>query len=157
MNKEVNHLTLGMIKPHAIRARKTGEIISRIEADGFAILNIKSVQLRKEGADLFYEEHKDKDFFKNLVTTMSSGPVWAMVLMKHDAATSFRELIGSTHPAEAGPGTIRSDFGDHQNITNNAIHGSANDKDSIREILFFFERDLQLARVADEVDNQLNT
>jgi len=154
MNKEVNHLTLGMIKPHAVRARKAGEIISRIEGDGFAILNIKSVQMRKEGAELFYAEHKDKDFFKNLVITMSSGPVWAMVLMKHDAATVFRKLIGSTHPAEAEVGTIRSDFGDHQNITNNAIHGSANDEESIREILFFFERDLHLARVADEADNQ---
>lgn len=149
-----NHLTLGMIKPHAIRARKAGEIISRIEAADFAILNIKAVQLRKEGAELFYAEHKGKDFYENLVNVISSGPVWAMVLMKHDAANEFRTLIGATDPALAEPGTIRSDFGNHENLTDNAIHGSANDQDSIREILFFFERDLQLARAVDEADNQ---
>ena len=154
MNEKVNHLTLGMIKPHAIRARKTGEIISRIEDAGFAILNIKSVQLRKEGAETFYEEHKGKDFFDNLVNVMASGPVWPMVLMKHDAANELRKLIGATHPAEADPGTIRHDYGDHSNITLNAIHGSANDEDSPREILFFFGRELNLARRIDEIDNE---
>ena len=151
--EKVNHLTLGMIKPHAIRARKAGDIISRIENAGFAILNIKTIQFSREGAESFYTEHKDKDFFKNLVNVMCSGPVWVMVLMKHDAASEFRNLIGATHPAEAEAGTIRSDFGDHDNITNNAIHGSANNDDSIREILFFFEKDLNLARAADEANN----
>jgi len=155
MNEEkINHLTLGMIKPHAVRARKAGEIISKIEEAGFAILNIRSVQLRKEGAELFYAEHKGKDFFNNLCTVMSSGPVWTMVLMKHDAANEFQKFIGATHPAEATPGTIRHEFGDHDNITNNAIHGSANDQDSVEEILFFFGRDLKLAKAVDEIDNQ---
>lgn len=153
MNASINHLTLGMIKPHAVRARKTGEIISRIEEASFAILNIKSVQLRKEGAELFYAEHKDEDFFPNLIKVMSSGPVWAMVLMKHDAAAEFRMLVGATHPAQADPGTLRHDFGEHTNITNNAIHASANDGESPREILFFFGRELQLARRVEEIDN----
>lgn len=152
--EKINHLTLGMIKPHAIRERKAGAIISRIEEAGFAVLNIKSVQFRREGAEAFYAEHKDKEFFEKLVTVMSSGPVWAMVLMKHDAANEFRKFIGATNPAEAEPGTIRHEFGDHGNITNNAIHGSANDEDSITEILFFFERDLNIARRVDEADNK---
>jgi nucleoside-diphosphate kinase len=154
MTELPNHLTLGMIKPHAIRSRKAGEIISRIEDADFAILNAKTVQLSKEGAELFYAEHKDKDFFENLVNVMSNGPVWALVLMKHDAANEFRKLIGATDPAKAEPGTIRSDFGNHENITDNAIHGSANDQDSVKEILFFFERDLKLARALDEADNE---
>lgn len=147
--KEVNHLTLGMIKPHAIRARKVGEIISRIEEAGFAILYMKSAQFRMEGAEQFYAEHKGKDFFENLINVMSSGPILAMVLRKPDAATEFRKLIGVTDPAKAEPGTIRSDFGDHDNLTNNAVHGSANDEASIDEILFFFEKDLNIARKVD--------
>ncbi|KKM91744.1 hypothetical protein LCGC14_1225390 [marine sediment metagenome] len=150
----VNHLTLGMIKPHAIRARKVGEIISRIEEAGFAILYIKSAQFRIEGAEQFYTEHKGKDFYENLVNVMSSGPIIAMVLRKPDAVTEFRKLIGATDPAKAESGTIRSDFGDHDNLTNNAIHGSADDEASINEILFFFEKDLNIARKVDALDNQ---
>lgn len=152
--KEVNHLTLGMIKPHAIRARKVGEIISRIEEAGFAILYMKSAQFRMEGAEQFYAEHKGKDFFENLINVMSSGPILAMVLRKPDAATEFRKLIGATDPAKAKPGTIRSDFGDHGNLTNNAVHGSANDEASIDEILFFFEKDLNIARKVDALSNE---
>jgi nucleoside-diphosphate kinase len=154
MTEEVNHLTLGMIKPHIVRERKVGEIISRIEEAGFAILNVKSVQLRKEGAETFYAEHKGKDFYDNLCNVMSSGPVWAMVLYKHDAANEFRKFIGATNPAEAEEGTIRHDFGDHSNLTNNAIHGSANDADAPREIMFFFASDLNRSRVIDALDNQ---
>lgn len=154
MTEEVNHLTLGMIKPHIVRERKVGEIISRIEEAGFAILNVKSVQLRKEGAEAFYAEHKGKDFFDNLCSVMSSGPVWAMVLYKHDAANEFRKFIGATNPAEAEAGTIRHDFGDHSNLTNNAIHGSANDEDSPREIMFFFASDLNRAGVINALDNE---
>ena len=154
MTKAINDLTLGMIKPHAVRARKAGEIITRIENAGFAILNVKAVQLRKEGAALFYEEHKGKDFFPNLVNIMSSGTVWALVLAKQNAVEEFRKLIGATHPAEAEPGTIRHDYGDHSNITLNAIHGSANPEDSYREILFFFGSDLEKTRRCQEMDKQ---
>lgn len=152
--KKVNHLTLAMIKPHAIRARKVGEIISRIEDAGFAILYIKSAQFRTEGAEAFYSEHKDKDFYENLVKVMCAGPIWAMVLGKPDAANEFRKLIGATDPAQAEPGTIRYDFGDHENLTNNAVHGSADNEASINEILFFFEKDLNIARKVDALDNQ---
>ncbi len=151
---DVDHLTLAMIKPHVIRARKTGEIISRIEDAGYAILIVKSVQLRKEGAEYFYAEHKDKDFFANLIGVMCSGPVWPLVLGKHDCINEFRKFIGTTHPAEADPGTIRHDFGDHSNITLNAIHGSATDVDCDREIKFFFDREISLARKVEGFDNQ---
>ncbi len=154
MTVAVDHLTLGMIKPHIIRARKTGELISRIEDAGFAILIIKSVHLHKEGAEYFYEEHKNEDFFPNLVNVMSAGPVWPMVLMKHDGINEFRKLMGATHPAEAEPGTLRHEFGDHTNITLNAIHGSADDVASDREIRFFFDREISLARRADEEINR---
>lgn len=150
----VNHLTLAMIKPHAIRARKVGEIISRIEEAGFAILYLKSAQFRIEGAEQFYAEHKGKDFFENLVSIMSAGPVLPMVLRKPDAPAEFRKLIGATDPAKAEPGTIRSDFGDHDNLTNNAIHGSADDEASITEILFFFAKDLNIARKVDALSNE---
>jgi nucleoside-diphosphate kinase len=153
MNETIDHLTLGMIKPHVVRARKTGEIISKIEDAGFAILIIKSVQLRKEGAEFFYAEHKGKDFFPNLVNTMCSGVIWPMVLMKHDGINAFRKLMGSTHPAEAEPGTIRHEFGDHNNITLNAIHGSDSDVACDREIRFFFDREISLARRVDGLDN----
>jgi nucleoside-diphosphate kinase len=152
--KTANHLTLAMIKPHAIRARNAGEIISRIEKAGYAVLYIKSAQFLKEGAEQFYAEHKDKDFFDNLCNVMSSGPVWAMVLMKHDAANEFRKFIGTTNSADAEPGTLRHDFGDHENITNNAVHGSADDAAAVDEILFFFEKDLNLARKVDALSNQ---
>jgi len=154
MNETVDHITLGMIKPHAVRARKVGEIISRIEDAGFAILIVKSVQIHKEGAEFFYEEHKDKDFFPNLITTICAGPVWPMVIMKHDGISEFRELIGATHPAEATAGTIRHDFGDHNNITLNAIHGSANDVDVDREIRFFFDREITMARRVEQANDE---
>lgn len=151
---EVDHLTLAMIKPHAVRARNTGSIISRIEEAGFAILIIKSVHLRKEGAEFFYAEHKGKDFFPNLVEVMSAGTVWPMVLMKHDAINEFRTLMGETHPAKAVEGTLRREFGDHDNITNNAIHGSATDLDCDRELSFFFDREIRLARKVDGLDRE---
>jgi nucleoside-diphosphate kinase len=149
-----NHLTLGMIKPHAVRARNVGKIISRIEDAGFAILIVKSVQLQREGAEIFYEEHKGKDFFPNLTSVMCSGPVWPMVLKKHDAVNEFRTLIGTTHPAEAEPDTIRYQFGDHDNVTLNAIHGSANAQDALREIGFFFGREIKLAKSVDALTRQ---
>lgn len=148
------HLTLAMIKPHVYRAGKIGQVISRIEDAGFKILILKSVQLRKEGADYFYEEHKGKPHFKNLVGTICSGPVIPMVLMKHNAVEEFRELLGATHPAEAAEGTLRHEFGEHTNITNNAVHGSDSNAAAHREIGFFFGRELKLAERVNALDKQ---
>ena len=147
-------LTLVLVKPHATLGRKVGKIITRIEEAGFGIVLSKMVQLRKEGALQFYEEHKDKEFYGNLCDVMSSGPIWALVLAKPNAVEEWRILIGSTNPAEAEPGTIRHEFGDRGNITNNAVHGSATYADAMREIFFFFTRELKLAERVDALDNQ---
>ena len=147
------NLTFAMIKPHIHFEKKVGSLIARIEEAGFGILICKMTQLLPEGAMDFYAEHKGKDFYANLIKVMSSGPVWALVLTKKDAVEEWRKLIGATDPAKAEPGTIRSDFGDHKNITNNAVHGSADDWAAKKEINFFFARDLKLTGV---LGNALN-
>lgn len=147
-------LTLAMIKPHAYMAKQSGKIIARIEEEGFGIVQSKITQFQQTGAEEFYAEHKDKEFFPNLVRVMSSAPVWALVLSKPDAVEEWRNLIGATNPAEAEPGTIRHEFGDHTNVTNNAVHGSATDHDAKREINFFFARELKVAQRIYEVSNE---
>lgn len=146
------HLTLALIKPHAHMSRHVGEIISRIEKEGFAILLAKVVQLQPEGAEDFYTEHRGKPFFPNLTRVMSSGPIWALVLCKTNAVDEWRKVIGATNPAEAGEGTLRKQFGDPNNITNNAVHGSATDSDAKREINFFFGRELKIMQRITEVN-----
>jgi len=148
------HLTLALIKPHAHLQRHVGEIISRIEKESFAILLSKVTQLHPEGAREFYAEHKGKPFFPNLIQVMSSGPVWALVLCKANAVDTWREVIGETNPATAAEGTLRKQFGDPSNMTNNAVHGSANDSDAKREINFFFGRELKLVQRLNEISNQ---
>ena len=138
-------LTLALIKPHVHFARNVGKIITRIEEAGFGIILCKETQFTRHGASEFYQEHEGRPFFDNLVKVMSVSPIWAMVLAKPDAVAEWRGAIGATNPAEAEPGTIRHEFGDHQNLTNNAVHGSATDHDAKREINFFFARDIQLA------------
>lgn len=149
------NLTLALIKPHIHYEKKVGQVIQRIEDAGFGILISKLTQLLPEGAMDFYEEHKDKDFYPNLVRTMSSGPIWALVLAKPNAVEEWRKTIGSTDPGKADAGTVRADFGSHTNMTNNAVHGSSDDWAAKREINFFFRRDLKLAGlVADAFSNE---
>jgi len=148
------HLTFAMIKPHIIRERKVGKIVSRIEEAGFAILVVKNVQLSFDGARQFYQEHEGKPFFDNLVSVMSSGPLWAMSLGKPNAVEEWRELIGATDSAKAAPGTIRFEFGHHDNISLNAVHGSDSDHSAFREIGFFFGVELALAARADEAKKE---
>ena len=148
------NLTLAYIKPHTVLERKVGKIISRIEEAGFAIILSKMVQIRPEGADIFYEEHKAKEFFDKLKHYTCVGPVWAMVLAKDNAVEEWRNIIGDTDPAKAEKGTIRAEFGRPDNITLNAVHGSATDHDAKREINFFFYKEIKGAMAADEVDNQ---
>ena len=147
-------LTLALIKPHIVLGRNVGKIITRIEEKGFGIVLSKMLQLRKEGALQFYEEHKDKEFYGKLCDVMSAGPIWALVLAKPNAVEEWRNLIGATSPEEASLGTIRNEFGDHENITNNAVHGSATDDEANREIFFFFTREIKLAERVDALDNQ---
>ncbi|NPA37227.1 MAG: nucleoside-diphosphate kinase [Chlorobi bacterium] len=128
--------TLTMIKPGAVKNKHIGAIIDRIEQAGFRIVAIKSTKLSKGAAEEFYQEHKGKPFFNDLVSFMSSGPIVAAVLYKDNAVEDFRKLIGSTDPENAEPGTIRKDFAESKE--RNAVHGSDSDESAERECHFFF-------------------
>ncbi|WP_439185132.1 nucleoside-diphosphate kinase [Carboxylicivirga taeanensis] len=128
--------TLTMIKPGAVKNRHIGAILNMIEEAGFRISAIKSLKLTKEDAETFYEEHRERPFFPDLVDFMSSGPIVAAILLKENAVDDFRNLIGSTDPAEAAEGTIRRLFA--KSKAHNAIHGSDSDASADRECHFFF-------------------
>lgn len=119
-----------------MRTGKTGPILSMINEGGFEISAIKMVQMTIQQAEAFYEVHRDKPFFEELVDFMTSGPVVVLILMHDNAVNEFRKLIGATDPDKAEQGTIRRNFG--VSVKMNAIHGSDNDENAIRESNFFF-------------------
>jgi nucleoside-diphosphate kinase len=130
-----------MIKPECVAAKHIGDVISRIEKGGYRILGLKMLQLSKQDAAKFYEVHKERPFYGELVEFMSSGPIVAMVLEKENCIADYRKFIGATNPAEAEEGTIRKDFG--TNIQNNCVHASDSPENAVKEINFFFaEREL---------------
>ena len=114
--------TYGMIKPHAVKTGLTGEILTRIEKEGFVIVGLKKMQMSKELAELFYAIHREKPFFGELVENITAGPVVAMVLEKDGAIAAWRELMGATNPAEAAENTLRALYA--VSIGENAVHGS---------------------------------
>lgn len=128
--------TFSIIKPNAIRTGKTGPILSVINEGGFEISAIKMVQLTLQQAESFYEVHRGKSFFNDLVEFMTSGPVVVMILRRENAVEEFRRLIGPTDPDKAEPGTIRKTFA--VSVKMNAIHGSDSDENAVREANFFF-------------------
>ena len=130
--------TFTMIKPDAFEANNSGAIIKIIEQAGFSIKAAKLTRLSAERAGQFYEVHKERPFYNDLVSYMSSGPIIAMVLEKENAVEDFRKLIGATNPAEAEEGTIRNLFA--KSIAANAIHGSDSDENAEIETSFFFSR-----------------
>lgn len=125
-----------MIKPDAFAAGNSGAIIKMIEEAGFKINAMKLTRLSAEKAGQFYEVHKERPFYKDLVNYMSSGAIIAMILEKDNAVEDFRKLIGATNPAEAAEGTIRKLFA--KSIEANAIHGSDSDENAAIEGSFFF-------------------
>ena len=125
-----------MIKPDAYAAGNSGAIIKMIEEAGFKIEAAKLTKLTAERAGQFYEVHKERPFYNDLVAYMSSGPIIAMVLEKDNAVEDFRNLIGATNPQEAAEGTIRKLFA--TSIEANAIHGSDSDENATIEGGFFF-------------------
>lgn len=129
--------TLAIIKPDAVAAKTIGKIIGRFEKADFRIAAIKMTQLSQKQAQDFYEMHKQKPFYNDLVSFMTSGPVVAIVLEAPNAIEKNRELLGTTDPKKAQPGTIRADFG--KSITQNAVHGSDSPDSAKREIAFFFQ------------------
>ncbi len=128
--------TLAIIKPDAVRKNLIGEIVSRIQKDGFTIRAMKLVRLTKAEAEGFYAVHKDRPFFGELTEFMSSGPCVPIVLEKENAVADYRTLIGATNPAEAAEGTIRRDFAD--SVGENAVHGSDSVENGRLEANYFF-------------------
>lgn len=130
------NLTFTMIKPCAVRNQHIGAILKIISERGFRIKAMKLTRMTRENAEAFYGIHAGKSFFEELVSFMSSGPIVAAILEKENAIADFRELIGSTNPANAAPGTIRQLFA--ESYTANAIHGADSDENALREGSFFF-------------------
>jgi nucleoside-diphosphate kinase len=129
--------TLSIIKPDAIEKNIIGSIYTRFENGGLQIIAGKMLHLSKEQAQEFYEVHKERPFYGELVEYMTSGPVMVQVLEGENAIAKNRELMGDTDPAKAAPGTIRADFA--KTIDENAVHGSDAAETAQREIAFFFK------------------
>ncbi|MDC0876716.1 nucleoside-diphosphate kinase [Methylophilaceae bacterium] len=128
--------TLSIIKPDAVAKNVIGEIYSRFEKAGLKIVMAQMIELSKEEAEGFYEVHKERPFFNDLVAFMISGPVMIQVLEGENAVLTNRELMGATNPKEADAGTIRADFAD--SIDANAVHGSDSLENARIEIDYFF-------------------
>jgi nucleoside-diphosphate kinase len=128
--------TLSIIKPDAVSKNVVGKIISRFEENGLHLIAGKLIQLDDEMASGFYAEHDGKPFFNDLKKFMTSGPVFVQVLEGENAIQKNRDLMGSTNPQEADPGTIRADFA--KSIDANAVHGSDSEISAEREINYFF-------------------
>jgi nucleoside-diphosphate kinase len=128
--------TFTMIKPDAVRAGNIGNILAMINDAGFRIVAMKQTKLSPEKAGEFYEVHKERPFYGELVEFMSSGPIVAAILEKDNAVEDFRKLIGATNPAEAEAGTIRAKYA--TSIGENAVHGADSDENAAREGSFHF-------------------
>jgi nucleoside-diphosphate kinase len=131
--------TLSIVKPDAVARNLVGEIYSRFEKSGLAIIAAKMIRLTREQAEGFYAEHEGKPFFAALVDYMCGGPVLVQVLEGEGAVDVNRTLMGATNPQEAAPGTIRADFA--ESIDANAVHGSDSPASAAREIGYFFAED----------------
>lgn len=132
----MSNITLTIIKPDAVKNGHTGKIIAHIIDAGFKVKAMKMIHLDARTAGGFYEVHKERPFYNDLVAFMSSGPCIPMVLEKGNAVADFRETIGATNPKEAAAGTIRNLYAD--SIEANAIHGSDSDDNARREAFYFF-------------------
>ena len=134
-------ITLAIIKPDAYKNGVSGKIIDQIISKGFEIKAMKQLHLSKERAEGFYEIHREKPFFEELTTFMSSGKCIVLSLSRENAISKWREVIGATNPEEADDGTIRALYG--TNTGNNAVHGSDSLENGIIESDYFFsEKDL---------------
>ena len=134
-------ITLTIIKPDAVANGYAGKIIDHILAAGFNIKAMKMVYLDARTAGGFYEVHRERPFFNDLVSFMSSGPCVPMVLEKENAVSDFRTIIGATNPKDAADGTIRKLYA--KSIEANAVHGSDSDENALREAGYFFS-DLEI-------------
>ena len=128
--------TLSIIKPDAVAKNVIGQIYSRFESAGLKVVAARMAHLTDKEAGGFYEVHKERPFFKDLVGFMTSGPVIIQVLEGENAVATHRDIMGATDPKKAAPGTIRADFA--ASIDENAVHGSDSVENAAREIAYFF-------------------
>ncbi len=134
----MGNLTFGIIKPDAVGAGHTGNIIQRINDAGFKLRALKMMHMSLREAEGFYAVHRERPFFAGLTEFMSSAPCVVMVLEKEGAVKAWRDLMGATDPAKADEGTLRKDFGG--SLGENAVHGSDSDENAAIEIAYFFSQ-----------------
>ena len=131
--------TLSIVKPDAVRKNVIGKILDRLETAGLKVIACKMLLLTRDQAEEFYAVHREKEFFRELVEYMISGPVVIQVLEGEGAIQRNREVMGATNPQDADPGTIRADFA--ESVQENAVHGSDGPETAKNEIAFFFSDD----------------
>ena len=129
-------LTLGIVKPDAVVSGKTGKIVAHLQDAGFGLRAARLVRLTREQAGAFYAVHRERSFYADLVSFMTSGPCLPMALERADAVATLRTVIGATDPAEAAAGTIRKLYAESKG--RNAIHASDSRENAVREVGFFF-------------------
>ena len=129
--------TLAIIKPDAVAAGNAGKILAHLEGKGFRVRGLKMIHMNQDQAGEFYEVHKERPFYAELVDFMTSGAAIPIALERDDAVATLREVIGATDPAEAAEGTVRKLYAESKG--RNAIHASDSDENAAREIAFFFE------------------
>ena len=129
-------LTLGIVKPDAVGSGKTGRIVAHLQDAGFTLRAARLVRLTREQAGAFYAVHRERPFYADLVTFMTSGPCLPMALARADAVGTLRTVVGATDPAEAAAGTVRKLYAESKG--RNAIHASDSDENAAREVGFFF-------------------
>jgi nucleoside-diphosphate kinase len=129
-------LTLGIVKPDAIASGKTGLIVAHLQKEGFVLRAARLIRLTPAQAGAFYEVHRGRPFYDDLVAFMTTGPCLPMALERRDAVAQLRTVIGATDPAEAAPGTIRKLYAESKG--KNAIHASDSLENAKREVAFFF-------------------
>ena len=134
----MSNTTLMMIKPDAIENGHIGNILEKVTSAGFFIKALKLTQLTVNDAESFYEVHKERPFFRELINFITRGPIVAAILEKENAVSDFRTLIGSTNPAEAAEGTIRKLYA--SSMGENAVHGSDSDENAAIEASFHFSQ-----------------
>jgi len=128
--------TLSIVKPDGVQKNLIGDVYRRFESAGLEVVAARMLKLRQDQAEQFYEIHRERPFFADLVAYMTSGPVMVQVLEGSNAIAKNRELMGATNPSEADPGTIRADYA--ESIEQNVVHGSDGPDTAAKEISFFF-------------------
>ena len=129
--------TFFMIKPDGVKRNLIGEVVSRVEKEGFVITKMKMMSISDDLAKRHYAEHSEKPFFNDLVDFITSGPVVAMEVEGEDAVSEIRRIMGATNPSDAEPGTIRADLA--TKLEENVVHGSDSEESAERELSLFFE------------------